>query len=83
MDRPVDAGVRRIDRWGHITGGMVPDAVTRAITRIFTPRRVPIAWTAAFEPIGGNSSGLASVARRAGGDGIVADADAVGVTTFA
>ncbi|MEV8212054.1 hypothetical protein AB0P40_45005, partial [Streptomyces sp. NPDC079189] len=25
-----------IDRWGHITGGMVPDSVTRAVRRIWS-----------------------------------------------
>ncbi|MFF3843453.1 integrase [Streptomyces sp. NPDC001930] len=54
-----------IDRWGHITGGMVPDSVTRAITRISTRAGVPVAWTGHSLRIG-----LASIARRAGRDGI-------------
>ncbi len=32
-----------IDQWGHITGGMGPDSVTRAIKRISTRAGVPIA----------------------------------------
>ncbi|ALM43652.1 hypothetical protein SFR_7037 (plasmid) [Streptomyces sp. FR-008] len=34
-----------MDRWGHVTGGMGPDCVTRAITRIFQRAGVPVAWT--------------------------------------
>ncbi len=34
-----------IDRWGHITGGMCPDFVTRAINRISKRAGVPIHWT--------------------------------------
>ncbi|WP_329613050.1 integrase [Streptomyces brevispora] len=54
-----------IDRWGHITGGMVPDSVSRAIKRISTRAGVPLAWTGHSPCIG-----LASVARRNGHDGI-------------
>ncbi|MFG2761643.1 integrase [Streptomyces wuyuanensis] len=54
-----------IDRWGHVTGGMVPDSVTRAVKRISMRAGVPIAWTGHSLRIG-----LASVARRAGRDGI-------------
>ncbi|MGW7343043.1 integrase [Streptomyces sp. NPDC054854] len=54
-----------IDQWGHITGGMGPDSVTRAIKRISTRAGVPIAWTGHSLRIG-----LASVARRKGRDGI-------------
>ncbi|MFC8956159.1 integrase [Streptomyces sp. NPDC057101] len=54
-----------IDRWGHITGGMVPDSVTRAVKRISTRAGVPIAWTGHSLRIG-----LVSVARRAGRDSI-------------
>ncbi|WP_406083390.1 integrase [Streptomyces virginiae] len=54
-----------IDQWGHITGGMGPDSVTRAIKRISTRAAVPIAWTGHSLRIG-----LASVARRKGRDGI-------------
>ncbi|MEU8765029.1 integrase [Streptomyces sp. NPDC048659] len=54
-----------IDRWGHVTGGMVPDSVTRAIKRISKRAGVPIAWTGHSLRIG-----LASVARRAGRDSI-------------
>ncbi|MER8091374.1 integrase [Streptomyces sp. NPDC094048] len=54
-----------IDRWGHVTGGMGPDSVTRAIKRISKRAGVPIAWTGHSLRIG-----LASVARRKGRDGI-------------
>ncbi|MFF4866797.1 integrase [Streptomyces sp. NPDC001231] len=54
-----------IDRWGHVTGGMGPDAVTRAIKRISQRAGVPIAWTGHSLRIG-----LASTARRKGRDGI-------------
>ncbi|MDK9496153.1 integrase [Streptomyces katrae] len=55
-----------IDRWGHITGGMGPDSVTRAVKRISTRAGVPIAWTGHSLRIG-----LASVARRNGRDAMV------------
>ncbi|MFI7020153.1 integrase [Streptomyces sp. NPDC050164] len=54
-----------IDRWGHVTGGMGPDSVTRAIKRISTRAGVPIAWTGHSLRIG-----LASVGRKKGKDGI-------------
>ncbi|MFG3208083.1 integrase [Streptomyces sp. NPDC048192] len=54
-----------IDRWGHVTGGVGPDSVTRAIKRISQRAGVPIAWTGHSLRIG-----LASTARRAGRDGI-------------
>ncbi|MFF9221483.1 site-specific integrase [Streptomyces viridosporus] len=54
-----------IDRWGHVTGGMGPDSVTRAIKRISARAGVPLAWTGHSLRIG-----LASVARREGRDGI-------------
>ncbi|MGW5609522.1 integrase [Streptomyces sp. NPDC003753] len=54
-----------IDRWGHITGGMGPDSVTRAIKRISDRAGVPIAWTGHSLRIG-----LACVARRNGRDGV-------------
>lgn len=54
-----------IDQWGHITGGMGPDSVTRAIKRISTRAGVPIAWTGHSLRIG-----LASVGRKKGKDGI-------------
>ncbi|MFE6979461.1 hypothetical protein ACFVDM_38235, partial [Streptomyces sp. NPDC057682] len=53
-----------IDQWGHVTGGMVPDSVTRAIRRISTRAGVPIAWTGHSLRIG-----LASVGRKKGKDG--------------
>ncbi|MGW2989337.1 integrase [Streptomyces goshikiensis] len=60
-----------IDRHGHITGGLVPDSVTRAIKRISARARVPIAWTGHSLRIG-----LASTGRRKGKDGIaIADQD--------
>ncbi|ANP56710.1 integrase [Streptomyces griseochromogenes] len=54
-----------IDRWGHVTGGMGPDSVTRAIKRISARAGVPLAWTGHSLRIG-----LASTARRADRDGI-------------
>lgn len=55
-----------IDRWGHITGGMGPDSVTRAIKRISTRANVPIVWT-------GHSlrAGLATEGRKKGKDAVV------------
>jgi integrase len=54
-----------IDRWGHVTGGMGPDSVTRAIKRISTRAGVPLAWTGHSLRIG-----LASTARRAAWDAL-------------
>ncbi|MGW2706923.1 integrase [Streptomyces sp. NPDC001340] len=54
-----------IDQWGHVTGGMGPDSVTRAIKRISQRAGVPIAWTGHSLRIG-----LASDARRNGRDAI-------------
>ncbi|MFD6326794.1 hypothetical protein ACFWOL_28950 [Streptomyces sp. NPDC058442] len=54
-----------IDRWGHVTGGMGPDSVTRAVKRISTRAGVPISWTGHSLRIG-----LASTARKKGKDGI-------------
>ncbi|MET8276257.1 site-specific integrase [Streptomyces sp. NPDC005096] len=54
-----------IDRHGHITGGLVPDSVTRAVKRISARAGVPIHWTGHSLRIG-----LASTARKRGRDGI-------------
>lgn len=54
-----------IDQHGHITGGMVPDSITRAITRISERAGVPIHWTGHSLRIG-----LASTGRKQGKDGI-------------
>ncbi|MDP9616437.1 integrase [Streptomyces demainii] len=54
-----------IDRWGHVTGGMVPDSVTRAIKRMSVRAGVPIAWTGHSLRIG-----HASIARRNGRDSV-------------
>ncbi|MCQ8772066.1 integrase [Streptomyces telluris] len=54
-DAPAFVG---IDQWGHITGGMGPDSVTRAIKRISQRAGVPLAWTGHSLRIG-----LASTAR--------------------
>ncbi|MDX3772207.1 MULTISPECIES: hypothetical protein [unclassified Streptomyces] len=54
-----------IDRHGHITGGLVPDSVTRAVTRISKRAGVPIHWTGHSLRIG-----LSSTARKRGRDGI-------------
>lgn len=52
-----------IDRWGHVTGGMGPDSVTRAIKRISQRAGVPLTWTGHSLRIG-----LASVGRTKGKD---------------
>ncbi|MGW8730535.1 integrase [Streptomyces sp. NPDC055808] len=54
-----------IDRWGHITGGMGSDSVTRAIKRISQRAGVPIDWT-------GHSlrAGLATESRKKGRDAV-------------
>ncbi|WP_063756419.1 hypothetical protein [Streptomyces sp. NRRL S-1824] len=54
-----------IDRHGHITGGLVSDSVTRAVTRISKRAGVPIHWTGHSLRIG-----LASTGRKKGKDGI-------------
>ncbi|MBZ9593521.1 integrase [Streptomyces erythrochromogenes] len=54
-----------IDRHGHITGGLVPDSVTRAVKRISARAGVPIAWTGHSLRIG-----LASTGRKKGKDAI-------------
>ncbi|WP_329166939.1 integrase (plasmid) [Streptomyces sp. NBC_01717] len=55
-----------IDRHGHITGGMVPDSVTRPVKRISKRAEVPIHRTGHSLRIG-----LASAALKRGRDGIV------------
>lgn len=54
-----------INRWGHVTGGMGPDSVTRAIKRISVRAQVPIVWT-------GHSlrAGLATEGRKKGKDAV-------------
>ncbi|MFE5614455.1 integrase [Streptomyces sp. NPDC056463] len=54
-----------IDRWGHVTGGMGPDSVTRAIKRISARAGIPVAWTGHSLRIG-----LASTSRKKGKNGI-------------
>jgi integrase len=54
-----------IDQWGYITGGMVPDSVTRAIKRISKRAGVPIEWTGHSLRVG-----MASLARRQGKDAV-------------
>ncbi|WP_331745833.1 hypothetical protein [Streptomyces virginiae] len=54
-----------IDRHGHITGGLVPDSVTRAVKRISARAGVPISWTGHSLRIG-----LASTGRKRGKDAI-------------
>ncbi|RSO49637.1 integrase [Streptomyces sp. WAC 06725] len=61
-DAPAFVG---IDRWGHVTGGMGPDSVTRAIQRISQRAGVPVHWTGHSLRIS-----LASVGRQKGKDGI-------------
>ncbi|MEW2135429.1 hypothetical protein AB0892_02265 [Streptomyces sp. NPDC005409] len=65
MDRPVHARVLGIDRHGQITGGLVPDSVTRAVKRISARASVPISWTGHSLRIG-----LASTGRKKGKDAI-------------
>ncbi|MFJ1544498.1 integrase [Streptomyces sp. NPDC088246] len=55
-----------IDRWGHITGGMGPDSVTRAIKRISDRAGVPIAWTGHSLRIGLASVGRIAIADQGG-----------------
>jgi integrase len=57
-DAPAFVGV---DRHGNVTGGLVPDSVTRAVKRISTRAGVPLAWTGHSLRIG-----LATTARRKG-----------------
>lgn len=54
-----------IDRWGHITGGMCPDSVTRAIKRNSKRAGVPVHWTGHSLRIG-----LAAVGRKKGKDAV-------------
>ncbi|MFH8620161.1 integrase [Streptomyces sp. NPDC017979] len=54
-----------IDRWGNVTGGMTPDSVTRAITRISARAGVPIDWTGHSLRIA-----LASIGRTKGKDAV-------------
>jgi hypothetical protein len=62
-DAPAFVG---IDRWGNVTGGMVPDSVTRAIKRISIRSGVALAWTGHSLRIG-----LATTGRRKGKDTVV------------
>ncbi|MFC7841928.1 tyrosine-type recombinase/integrase [Streptomyces sp. NPDC057382] len=61
-DAPAFVGV---DRHGNVTGGMVPDSVTRAVKRISVRAGVPLAWTGHSLRIG-----LATTARRKGKDAV-------------
>ncbi|MFJ4674085.1 site-specific integrase [Kitasatospora purpeofusca] len=54
-----------IDRWGRVTGGMVPDSVTRAVKRISERAGVPVAWTGHSLRVG-----LATTARARGKDAV-------------
>ncbi|MFC9817651.1 integrase [Streptomyces virginiae] len=54
-----------IDQHGHVTGGLVPDSVTRAVKRISARADVPISWTGHSLRIGLDSAG-----RRNGKDAI-------------
>lgn len=55
-----------ISRWGTVTGGMVPDSITRAIKRISVRAGVDLAWTGHSLRIG-----HASTARKQGKDAVV------------
>lgn len=54
-----------VDRHGNVTGGMVPDSITRAVKRISVRAGVPLAWTGHSLRIG-----LATTARRKGKDAV-------------
>ncbi|MFJ5638129.1 integrase [Streptomyces sp. NPDC093223] len=54
-----------IDRHGNVTGGMVPDSVTRAVKRISGRAGVHLAWTGHSLRIG-----LATTARKRGKDAV-------------
>lgn len=54
-----------VDRHGNVTGGMVPDSVTRAVKRISARAGVPLAWTGHSLRIG-----LATTARKRGKDAV-------------
>jgi integrase len=54
-----------IDRHGNVTGGMVPDSITRAVKRISVRAGVPLAWTGHSLRIG-----LATTARSRGKDAV-------------
>ncbi|MDH6552057.1 tyrosine-type recombinase/integrase [Streptomyces sp. SAI-041] len=54
-----------VDRHGNVTGGMVPDFVTRAVKRISARAGVPLAWTGHSLRIG-----LATTARKHGKDAV-------------
>jgi integrase len=62
-DAPAFVG---INRWGAVTGGMVPDSVTRAIKRISVRAGVKLAWTGHSLRIG-----HATTARKNGRDAVV------------
>ncbi|MFJ3043049.1 MULTISPECIES: site-specific integrase [Streptomyces] len=61
-DAPAFVGV---DRHGNVTGGMVPDSVTRAVKRISARAGIPLAWTGHSLRIG-----LATTARKRGKDAV-------------
>lgn len=61
-DAPAFVGV---DRHGNVTGGMVPDSVTRAVKRISARAGIPLAWTGHSLRIG-----LATTARKKGKDAV-------------
>jgi integrase len=54
-----------VDRHGNVTGGMVPDSVTRAVKRISVRAGVALAWTGHSLRIG-----LATTARKKGKDAV-------------
>ncbi|MFD5652974.1 tyrosine-type recombinase/integrase [Streptomyces sp. NPDC127039] len=61
-DAPAFVGV---DRHGNVTGGMVPDSVTRAVKRISARAGISLAWTGHSLRIG-----LATTARKKGKDAV-------------
>ncbi|MFI1585550.1 integrase [Embleya sp. NPDC020630] len=61
-DAPAFVG---IDRWGHVTGGMTSDSITRAVKRVSARAGVAVAWTGHSLRVG-----HASMARRKGKDAV-------------
>ncbi|WP_406300086.1 integrase [Embleya sp. NBC_00888] len=61
-DAPAFVG---IDQWGHVTGGMTPDSITRAVKRVSARAGVAVAWTGHSLRVG-----HASMARRKGRDAV-------------
>ncbi|GCD99688.1 hypothetical protein [Embleya hyalina] len=61
-DAPAFVG---IDQWGHVTGGMTPDSISRAVKRVSIRAEGAVAWTGHSLRVG-----HASLARRKGKDAV-------------